>query len=195
MELTNEIKARIFGLYGIGAPVETADGPGSILCIYPAAIEVHLNSKVMGQEMKGRKGSGELHYKYLNKDNQVKLLLTKLENITDADCIKAYDCYPGSENQAINTTRKINSIKAFIEANDIPYDIGDALRSLGYHLPYNGINLFQSGIAIERTPTVQPRDKDWELHGDGTGHALPPIESHPIDEDQTNDPQAPYNKK
>lgn len=51
-------------LYGIDCPIMTPDGLGSVLVIYPKAVEVSLNLIQYQQQMKGRKGGGEMHYKY-----------------------------------------------------------------------------------------------------------------------------------
>lgn len=48
----------------IGVEVMTPDGQGSILSLHPGRVVVHLNGKAVGQEMKGSKRYGELHYAY-----------------------------------------------------------------------------------------------------------------------------------
>lgn len=219
MELNNEIRAKVFGLY-LGCDVYdlyNADA-GKLIglnTIEERAIVKHNTTWAIGY-------------------GEVKLLLTNLENITDADAIACYDLqYPDLDK---NDDDKIALIKNWIHRKVISVQQGDYLRSKFYAVDYCGLNLFQSGIAIERTPTVQPRDKEQEppqvnisyidkcpnnvfeihgkvpgmlpvypfgsgdpaqanqtddpatLYGDGAGHALPPIESHPIDEEQTKQP-------
>lgn len=44
--------------------VNTPDGRGSILALYPRGVEVCLNTIAYKQEMKGRKHGGEMHYFY-----------------------------------------------------------------------------------------------------------------------------------
>lgn len=44
--------------------VNTPDGRGSILSLYPRGVVIHLNRKAANQEMKGRKHGAELHYFY-----------------------------------------------------------------------------------------------------------------------------------
>lgn len=161
-EITKELRARIFGLY-IGADVTyahtgeksyTIKGVDDMFCF--------VQEKV-----------GNVRTCYFIE--QCKLLLTKPENITDADAVAAFDLIGGpvsSENS------KVVIVKNWISWNQLDYDLADLLRSKSYGINYMGINLFDAGIAIEKTQT---------LTGDGTGHALPPIESHPPDEQQTDD--------
>ena len=54
----------------LGLEVNTPDGRGSILVLYPKGVEVHLNSKMPGQEMKGRRKE-ELHYFYPYEDVEI----------------------------------------------------------------------------------------------------------------------------
>jgi len=72
-------------LYGIGCPITTPDGQGSLLVIYPRAIEVHLNTIQYQQEMKGRKGGGEMHYIYSYEE--CKPILRRLEDTTEEEMI------------------------------------------------------------------------------------------------------------
>lgn len=72
-------------LYGCDCPVMTPDGVGSVLVIYPKAVEVSLNTIAFKQEMKGRKGGGEMHYKYFYPD--VKPILRPLSDMTEGEMV------------------------------------------------------------------------------------------------------------
>lgn len=52
----------------LGLEVLTPDGRGSILSLHNGRVVVLLNSIERGQEMKGEKRSGELHYAYKYED-------------------------------------------------------------------------------------------------------------------------------
>lgn len=73
-------------LYGVDCPIMTPDGEGSVLVIYPNAVEVSLNVIAYKQEMKGRKGGGEMHYKYFYSD--VKLILRNLSDMTEEEMLE-----------------------------------------------------------------------------------------------------------
>src|SRR5690349_13686827 len=73
----------VLHFYGIDAEVMTPDGRGSILVIYPKAIEVCLNIIEYKQVMKGRKGGGEMHYKYFY--DQIKPILRRLSDMTEEE--------------------------------------------------------------------------------------------------------------
>lgn len=54
----------------LGVEVLTPDGRGSILSLHTNRVIVHLNSKKVGQVMKGQKRE-ELHYSYEYKDVEI----------------------------------------------------------------------------------------------------------------------------
>jgi hypothetical protein len=54
----------------LGVEVLTPDGRGSILSLHTNRVIVHLNSKQVGQVMKGEKRA-ELHYSYEYKDVEI----------------------------------------------------------------------------------------------------------------------------
>lgn len=67
-------------LYGIDCEIMTPDGLGSVLVIYPNVVEVHLNTIAYQQVMKGRRGGGEMHYKYFYTED-IKLILRPLSDM------------------------------------------------------------------------------------------------------------------
>jgi hypothetical protein len=80
MLMEKHIKDYLY-LYGIDCNIMTPDGLGSVLVIYPKAVEVSLNKIVYQQVMKGRKGGSEMHYKYFYTDD-LKLALRPLSDIS-----------------------------------------------------------------------------------------------------------------
>lgn len=81
-----DLKRFIYGMYGIGADVQTPDGPGTILSIHGRAIKVGLKSIALKQKLHGIGGkfnNGGLHRTYLFKDFDCPLTLRKAENISD----------------------------------------------------------------------------------------------------------------
>lgn len=132
MQLTNEIKSKIFHLY---CPCE--------VCIQ---IDNYGIRKMTGV----KQSSPHLLVGVETLDiESCKLILTPISEITDEDAISAYDIeHPKNEASDLD---KVESLKMWIETDAIGRDVADFLRSRGYALPYMGIDLFETGIAIPKT--------------------------------------------
>lgn len=154
-------------LYGIDCPIMTPDGEGSVLVIYPKVVEVSLNIIKYQQVMKGRKGGGEMHYKYNYEDCQ--LLLSKLEDITKDDVktltelidIKNFKNYRWTKNVygvSIIEVTYFNSGRHqeevfFLWINRFTPDQTHYLLKKGYWL--FGSDWFDEGLIIDRK-TLKP---------------------------------------
>lgn len=141
MELNHETRARIFGLY-IGCEVQygyegrTRTGKLEGLNEKGEAIIFDPGIKVFS------------HYRYVRLD-LAQLLLSPLEAITEADAVACYELIFAPD--AVARGEKINTVRSWIMRNVIPYQVADHLRELGYAVDYKGIDLFEAGIAIDRT--------------------------------------------
>lgn len=82
-------------LYGIGCPIMTVDGKGTVLSIHPRAVVVLISTIDFNQVMTGkrRNGAGDMHYTYLHKDNHCKLVLRPLIDMTDEEAIEISELY------------------------------------------------------------------------------------------------------
>jgi len=150
MELTNEIKARIFGQY-LFCPMlrnKNIEGNDVIVQVIPEYIDDIL----------------EAVYDY-------KLILTPLSEITDEDLKELGDLcgivgeviiwIRGDYSVTICNTIKSRMVKIYYSGSNsriidkgfeiIEYNtlITDYLRSKGYMVPYMGIDLYEAGIAIK----------------------------------------------
>lgn len=146
MQLTNEIKAKIFGLY-IGCEVQV-EGEERI-CTLSSAVDDG-NYKVRYWDADGY----EFFWCNISK---CKLILRQLFSpfckLSDEEHSKVLSIiHKSSRHYSIVNA---NSVIEGGFGNNIPLDlcweIQDYLRSRGYALPYLNIDLFESGIAIKKT--------------------------------------------
>jgi len=144
MNITNEIRARIFALY-IGCEVVYPDG-------YTVKIVGITEFEGMIQVLKND------HTDWWNFDD-AKLLLTPLDKITDEHRNELYSII--SIDSFINDFTVNGFLESFSPSiitkdgnrfcAEFYYTALDFLRAKGYALPYMGIDLFTSGIAIDAT--------------------------------------------
>ena len=83
-----------------------------------------------------------------------KLILTRLENISDKDMLSFAKevLYVGDkEFDTWSDEDKINDIRLYLKRDCLTIADCDYLRSKGYMLPYMGVDLFEAGLAIDST--------------------------------------------
>lgn len=140
--ITNEMKAKIFALY-LGSPfqveyVSVTDGTEKTLkhdCLTVFDLYIHNPEK--------------------DKYHELKLILKPLSEITDDDLTEIAKMYGGIRAklddlhlQVIDANNMVP--KWFYLKGDIPHTLVDFLRSKSYALPYIGIDLFESSLAIPK---------------------------------------------
>jgi hypothetical protein len=117
-------------LYGIGCPVKTIDGLGTVLVIHPKAVTVSLNKISLDQTLHGvEKGNGGLHRTYLYKDSFFTLILRPLSDMTDEERAEAFT---------------IKGKNAFVE-----FEAETTKFLLSKHFDLFG--LIEAGLAIDKT--------------------------------------------
>jgi hypothetical protein len=149
-------------LYGIDCPVMTPDGIGSILVIYPNVVEVCLNVIKYKQVMKGRKGGGEMHYKYFYPD--IKLILRPLSDITEDEKLEFIELC-GIEPEDIDCL--IKSRDDFFPEPETSYgtahltNIAQWTVGVKYLLSkkFDLFQLIESGLALDKTKHPCPHSK------------------------------------
>lgn len=168
MELTSEIKAKIFGLY-LGSPIRVSQNKLFI------DDTINNGSTIHGHEFT----IWDVHDTgYGSKAFDVRLILKPISEISDEDAItvakmlgceveldeKIYPPNPMLRNIPKLTTdqklsnigkRELNILDNTVGVNPMEFDIADFLRSKSYALPYMGIDLFEAGIAILKNK-IQP---------------------------------------
>lgn len=140
--MTTEDKARVFGLY-IGSMCQRFLVDHNVPSGEDDKIQLdHINFRSLVD------GNGEWYYKLILKD---------LSEITDEDARGVakiyYDADAASWQQGQGIVRLLTQepyIKLVNPRFDKITDIVDFLRSRSYMLPYRGINLFESGIAVKK---------------------------------------------
>lgn len=164
MKLTNEEIAKVFALY-LGCKMEYTSvfDPnlklrGNLLGVCSYTTELLLtddSSDLNNQSVIGH----------------AKLLLTPLSNISDEHAIEvAKILYPDHHNNNYTVQRENNRVDVWFGYNCvhiyhdgsikgkedgwINYEVADQLREWGYMLPYKGFDLFELGIAINKTKTT-----------------------------------------
>lgn len=95
-------------------------------------------------------------YMFARIDKECVLALTPLSAISDEHAIEVakMNRYTASDDSAICAKVGRDILKRCFVENPVmclPYECADKLRQWGYALPYNGIDLFEAGIAIDKT--------------------------------------------
>lgn len=155
-------------LYGIDCPIMTPDGLGGVLVIYPKAVEVSLNVIEYQQQMKGRKGGGEMHYKYFYPE--VKPILRALSSMTEEEAIEMVGLSEseGDYNDVKTYRNKFNDIIVTWQGSHESRDEFNATGELFYcadqyqWLLKKGFDLYhliEDGHAIDSTQQPITQDK------------------------------------
>lgn len=162
MNLSNEQKAKVFALY-IGGAIMTLEGCGEIIGIlaetdpFTRDYTKSLNDLDHAVRVDFGKGSNKgNNYGWFNTE-ECQLILKPLSKISDEDAISVAKLMPNydpldqtASDEEILEILVFDGKEATTEhIEELPLKIYDFLRSKGYALPYMGIDLFESGIAIE----------------------------------------------
>lgn len=143
-EITQEMKAKIFGQYLgskvlLSSPKYTDGYATGTLCGVNSLIDEYLISWDDGGDWWVLGG-------------QCQLILKPLEDVaSDKETCLGVAAIFGvtlqSEHATLDNVRQFGSTRAILECTNIR--VADYLRSRGYHLPYMGIDLYASSIAVK----------------------------------------------
>jgi hypothetical protein len=138
MGITNEIRAKIFALY-LRCEIMNVD---------QKEILIGICGDMIYSDWRGLKNVCGI--------DETQLLLTPLSKITDEDKIEVakmagYDPKLYSIEYSQDTfSFCCSSSSSYIELKYLQFGVVDYLRSKSYHIPYQDIDLFEAGIAIEK---------------------------------------------
>jgi hypothetical protein len=135
-------------LYGIDCDILTPDGLGSVLVIYPKVVEVCLNVIEYQQVMKGRKGGGEMHYKYFYTDD-LKLSLRPLSDMTEGEMEECGNMIYDFSNDEVLAKWEWQYFETGLDAEQFNW-------LLSKHFDLFG--LIDAGLAIDKTTLKQNKN-------------------------------------
>jgi hypothetical protein len=155
LEPTIMLKKFIYGIYGIGAPIATIDGVGSLLTLHGRAVEVSLKQISYKQELHGfDKGNGGLHRTYLFKDFNAPLILRSLSSITDDEAIEVakikngiFSCVGVTAKVIRRNTEKLDAIRVVALDENGKYLFEELINEVQLHYSEYQ-HLQQIGIAL-----------------------------------------------